>query len=241
MLFRRFISANWVLKEAADCALRTEWTAYWAAIQAEAAAVAGFAMGRFIVGPGLAWRQVLSLLYLWGVLSVVVVVVTLVAVVVVVEHAKHTICLRPSSKSVWNAVDCRLSTCFLQLCSFFPHPLSLLPLHYGDWENGPVNMSTNKSSCKNGILNCFWHLYGGCQWKWNAHKKISNRLRLNSTRCDSLNTARRQQLVVIAEYRHYQCQCHYQYYHYIASGIWASWHTDSYGLSIVAYYTMHIK
>lgn len=52
----------------------------------------------------------LSLLYLWGVLSVVVVVVYAVAVVVVVvatvvvvvvvEHAKHTICLRPSSKSV---------------------------------------------------------------------------------------------------------------------------------------------
>lgn len=38
--------------------------------------------------------------------------------------------------------------------------------------NGPVNMSTNKSSCKNGILNCFWHLYSGCQWKWNADKKI---------------------------------------------------------------------
>lgn len=49
----------------------------------------------------------LSLLYLWGVLSVVVVVyvvanvvVVTVVVVVVVEHAKHTICLRPSSKSV---------------------------------------------------------------------------------------------------------------------------------------------
>lgn len=52
----------------------------------------------------------LSLLYLWGVLSVVVVVyavvvvatdvVATVVVVVVVEHAKHTICLRPSSKSV---------------------------------------------------------------------------------------------------------------------------------------------
>lgn len=138
-----------------------------------------------------------------------------------------------------STVDCQRAS--LQLCSFFiPH--SLLPLPHGDWENGPVNMSTNKSSCKNGILNCFWHLYRGCQWKWNAHKKISNRLRLrlNSTRCDSLNTARRRQLVV-AEYRHYQCQYHYQYYYYIASGIWASWHKDSYGLSIVAYYTMHIK
>lgn len=119
MLFRRFISANWVLKEAPSHG--------W-----EPAAAGGKNTAR-TRGPSRIYSLATSGGFVGSSLSLDP---------CCCPCKTHAICLRAS--------------CSCRSCKILQLSLDCCHLTAG--------MSTNKSSCKNGILNRFWRSCGGCQW-----------------------------------------------------------------------------